>query len=130
MGPCQERLESLGELLQVVVGYWSEVSTDLDRIIHAIAEARVLYLAREGGRPITDHWVGQVLGAHHRSLSVAFIRAQMACLTSRMGHLGVGSREAAARRTLAMVEEQRIQREEEAHFSAHVRGRGRWCRRH
>ena len=47
-----------------------------------------------------------------------------------MGHLGVGSREAAARRGVAMVEEQRVQREEEAHFSAHVRGRGRWCGRH
>ena len=130
VGPCQERLESLGDLLQVVVGYWGEVSTDLDRIVRAIAEARVLYLARETGRPITDHWVGQVLGQHRRSLSAAFIRAQMACLTSRMGHLGVGSREAAARRGVAMAEEQRIQREEEAHFSAYVRGRGRWCGRH
>ena len=130
VGPCQERLESLGDLLQVVVGYWGEVSTDLDRIVRAIAEARVLYLARETGRPITDQWVGQVLGQHRRSLSASFIRAQMACLTSRMGHLGVGSREAAARRGVAMAEEQRIQREEEAHFSAYVRGRGRWCGRH
>ena len=54
----------------------------------------------------------------------------MACVTSRMGHLGVGSREAAARRGRAMVEEKKIQREEEAHFSAHVRKRGRLCGRH
>ena len=130
VGPCQERLESLGELLQLVVGFWGEVSVDLDRVIRAVAEARVLYLARESGRPITDNWVGQVLGAHRRSLSAAFIRAQMACLTSRMGHLGVGAREAAARRGVAMEQEVRLQREEEAHFSAHVRGRGRWCGRH
>ena len=71
-----------------------------------------------------------MLGAHRCSLSAAFIYAQMACPTSRMGHLVVGSRKAVARRTVAMVEEQRIQREEEAHFSAHVRGRGRWCGRH
>ena len=130
VGPCQERLESMGDLLQVVVGFWGDCSTDLDRIIRAIAEARVLYLSRESGRPVTDHWVGQVLGAHRRFLSAAFIRAQMACLTSRMGHLGVGAREAAARRMVAMAEEQRIQREEEAHFAAHVRGRGRWCGSH
>ena len=46
------------------------------------------------------------------------------------GSPGVGAREAAARRGVAMVEEVRLQREEEAHFSAHVRGRGRWCGRH
>ena len=44
-----------------------------------------------------------------------------------MGHLGVGSREVAARRGVAMVEEQRIQREEEAHFLAYLPGMGRWC---
>ena len=99
-------------------------------MIKAISEARVLYLSRETRRPVTDNWVGQVLGAHRRSLSAAFVRAQMSCLTSRMGHLGVGAREAAARRTMAMGEEVRMQREEEAHFAAHVRGRGRWCGRH
>ena len=129
VGPCQERLESLGDLLQMVVGYWGETSTDLDRMIRAIAESRVLYLSRETGRPITDNWVGQVLGQHRRSLSAAFVRAQAACLTSRMGHLGVGAREAAARRTVAMAQETRLQREEEAHFSAYVRGRGGWSGR-
>ena len=93
VGSCQDRLESLGELLQVVVGYWGETSTDLDMIIRAIAESMVLYLSRETGRLITDNWVGQVLGQHRRSLLVAFVRAQAACLTSRMGHLGVGVRE-------------------------------------
>ena len=129
VGPCQERLESLGDLLQVVVGYWGEVSTDLERIIRAVAEARVLHLARETGRPITDAWMGQVLGQHRRSLSAAFVRAQAACLVSRMGHLGVGAREAAARRKVAVEQELRLRREEEAYFAAHVRGRGRWTGR-
>ena len=59
VGPCQERLESLGDLLQTVVGYWGETSTDLDRMIRAIAESRVLYLSRETRRPITDNWVAR-----------------------------------------------------------------------
>ena len=42
VGYCQERLESLGHLLQMVVGYWGETLTDLDRMIRAIAESRVL----------------------------------------------------------------------------------------
>ena len=129
VGPCQERLESLGDLLQVVVGYWGEVSTDLDRIIRAVAEARVMFLAGETGRPITDAWMGKVLGQHRRSLSAAFVRAQSACLVSRMGHLGVGAREAAARRKVAVEQEVRLRREEEAFFAAHVRGRGRWTGR-
>ena len=90
VGPCQERLESLGELLQLVVGFWGEISTDLDQVIRAVAEARVLYLARESGQPITDQWLSQVLGAHRRSLSTAFVRAQMAWLNSKMGTWGWG----------------------------------------
>ena len=64
----------------MVVGYWGDVSMDLDRIIRAVAEARVLHLARETGRPITDAWDGP---------GAAFVRAQAACLVSRMGHLEV-----------------------------------------
>ena len=51
------------------------------------------------------------------------------CLVSRMGHLGVGAREAAARRKVAVEQELRLRREEEAYFAAHVRGRGRWTGR-
>ena len=123
VGPCQERLESLGDLLQLVVGSFGDVSTDLDRVIRAIAEARVLFLARQSGRPVTDHWIGQVLGQHRRSMSAAFIKAQAACLVSRMGHLGPGSRAAAATRNLAMGLEVRIEREQEAYYMAHIRGR-------
>ena len=95
----------------MVVGYWGEVTTDLDRIIRAVAEARVLHLAREAGRPITDAWMGQVLGQHRRSLNAAFVRAQSACLVSSMGHLGLGAREAVARRKVAAEQEHRLRRE-------------------
>ena len=86
----------------------------------------MLHLARETGRPITDAWMGQVLGQHRRSLNAAFVRAQSACLVSRMGHLGVGAREAVARRKVAAEQEHRLRREEEVYFAVHVRGRGRW----
>ena len=39
VGPCQARLESLGDLLQLVVGAFGEASTDLDRMIRGIAES-------------------------------------------------------------------------------------------
>ena len=40
----------------------------------------------------------------------------------------MGAREAAARRGVAMEQEVRIQREEEAHYATHVRGRGEMVR--
>ena len=45
VGPCQARLESLGDLLQIVVGVFAKASTDLGRMIRGIAESRVLYLS-------------------------------------------------------------------------------------
>ena len=56
-------------------------------------------------------------------MSAAFIKAQAACLVSRMGHLGPGSRAAAATRNLAMGLDVRIEREQEAYYMAYVRGR-------
>ena len=95
IGPCENRLAELGCLLQVVVGAFDDISTDLDRIIRAIAESRVLFLSRETGRPVTDGWTGQVLGAHRRFFSALFVRCQAQCLVARMGHLGKQARERA-----------------------------------
>ena len=44
--PLMCGVESLGELLQLVVGFWGEISTDLDQVIHAMAKARVPYVAQ------------------------------------------------------------------------------------
>jgi hypothetical protein len=85
----------------------------------------VLYLSRQAGRPVTDAWTGQVLGQHRRFFSCLFVRCQTACLVSRMGHLGEGAKEAAARRKVWSGEEERSRKEEEAFFSAYIRGRGK-----
>jgi hypothetical protein len=116
-------------LLQLVVGFVGDISTDLDRVIRALAESRVLYLSRETGRPVTDMWIGQVLAQTRRVLSCVFVRCQAACLTARMGHLGEAAKETAARRQVTMAEEERRRKEQEAYFAAHVRGRGRWAGR-
>ena len=107
MGPCQARLESLGDLLQIVVGAFGEASTDLDRTIRRIAELRVLYLLHQEGRPVTDAWTAQVLGQHCRFFSALFVWCQVACLVSRMGHLGEGAKEETARRKVWTAQEMR-----------------------
>ena len=48
-------------------------------------------------------------------------------MVSRMGHLGEEVRDRAGRRKAAMAIEVRVRREEEAHFAAYIRGRGRWA---
>ena len=55
------RLETHGDILELVVGAFGEVSSDLNRVISAMAESRVLYLARESGRLVTDGWRSVVL---------------------------------------------------------------------
>ena len=125
-GPLVQRLESLGELLCLVVGAFGEVSEDLERTIKALAEARALFISRETGVPVSDAKAGWILGQYRRLLSCLFVRSQASCLLARMGHLGEGAKECAARRRVAMAEEERMRKEGEAFYAAHIRGRGRW----
>ena len=125
VGPLQERLESLGELLCLCVGAFGDISADLERLIGAIAESRALFLSRERGRPLSDK-AGLILCQHRRVLSVVFVRVQAACLVARMGHLGEAAQGCAARRDVAKAEAKRLREEAAAFHSAHMRGRGRW----
>ena len=79
------RLESLGGILELVVGAFGEVSSDLGSLIKAMAESRVLFLARELGKPITEGWSSVVISQYRRFFSVLFVKVQAACLTARLG---------------------------------------------
>ena len=130
VGPLQARLEELagGEglqsLLGLCVGAFGDCSSDMDRLIRGLADARALYLSREAGRPLSDRETGHILGQFRRVLSVTFVKSQAACMVARMGHIGEAARECAARRRVAMVEDERMRMEAAAFFAAHVRGRG------
>ena len=109
----------------MVVGAFGEVSSDLDRVVTAMAESGVLFLSRESGKPVTDGWRSVILGQYRRFFSVLFVRVQAACLTARLGHLGDGARDNAGRRRDLLAQEERARREAEAFFMAHSRGRRR-----
>ena len=51
------------------------------------------------------------------------MRSQESCLLARMGHLDGEAREAAARRQVAVRQEQLARDETSAYFAAYVRGR-------
>ena len=110
--------------MELVVGAFGEASADLDRVVTALAESRVLYLSRESGKPVTDGWRSVMLGQHRRYFSALFVKIQTACLTARLDHLGEGARQADGRRGDLMAQEQSARKEAEAFFSAYDRGRG------
>ena len=83
-------LESLGELLCLVVGAFGEVSEDLERTIKAIAESRALFLSRETGQPVSEARAGWIFGQYRRLLTRLFISNLTSCLLARMGHFEGG----------------------------------------
>ena len=46
IGPCVARLSTFGDILELVLGAFGEVSADMDRVVSALAESRVLFLSR------------------------------------------------------------------------------------
>ena len=51
------------------------------------------------GKPVTDGWRSDVLSSYRRYFSVLFVKLQQVCLTTRLGHLGEATRQAAGRRS-------------------------------
>ena len=68
--------------------------------------------------------LGQVIGQIRRQLSCTFIRSQALCLLSRIGQLGPGAKAAAHRRSEALRADTARRREAQAHWQAHIKGRG------
>ena len=101
-------------MLSLVVGAFGEVSEDLETTIKAIVKSRALFLSRETGQPVSEAKAGWILGQYRRLLSCLFSRSQVSCLLARMGHLGEGAKECAAKRRVAMAEEERMREGEMA----------------
>ena len=69
-----------GDILELVVGAFGEVSANMDRVVSALAESRVLFSSRESGKPVTDGWWNVILGQHRPFFSVLFVKIRAACL--------------------------------------------------
>ena len=123
-GPLVRRLESYGKLEGLVVGPWGEGSKDMHTLVQTLADSKVLAKARALGREVSDKELGIVISQIRKFLSTSFIRAQSLCLINRLSFLGEGAQAAAGRRSLAARLEEGRRRERQAHYMAHVRGRG------
>ena len=123
-GPLVQRLDGYGKLWGLVVGPWGEGSKDLHTLISVIGKNMVDSRGRDRGWEGGEGELGQVMGHLRRKLSCTFVRAQALCLLSRLGQLGPGARAAAERRADALRAETARRREAQAHWQAHIRGRG------
>ena len=89
-----------------------------------IGDSMVAAKSRARGWEVGEGELGQIIGQIRRRLSCTSIRAQALCLLSRIGQLGPGARAAADRRGDALRAETTRRREAQAHWQAHVKGRG------
>ena len=119
-----QRLEGFGKLWGLVVGPWGEVSKDLHTLVSIIGRQMVEARGRERGWEGGEGEMGQVIGQLRRKLSCTFVRAQPLCLLARLGQLGPGAKVAAERRADAKRADIARRREAQAHWQAHIRGRG------
>ena len=106
------------------MGPWGEGSKDLHSLVKIMGESSVAARGRARGWEGGEGELGLVLGQTRRRLSCSFVRAQALCLLARLGQLGPGARMAADRRIEAKRAETARRREAQAHWLAHVRGRG------
>ena len=107
-----------------MVGPWGEGRKDLHILVKTLAETQVAVKARSMGREASKNELGVVISQVRKYLSTAFIRAQSLCLLNRLGFLGEGAKAAAGRRNLAKRLEEGRRRDRQAHYLAHIRGRG------
>ena len=74
------------------------------------------------GRTGHKEELGVITGQLRRMPSVGAVKAAAECLLRRLQQAGKGNSQAAKRREFALREEERIRREQEAHFVGLVRG--------
>ena len=123
-GPLVKRLESYGKLEGLVVGPWGEAGKDLHSLVRILAEWKVALVSKNRGWEGSDKELGMYMSQIRKYLSTAFTKAQSICLINRLAHLGEGAKAAAARRDLAKRLEEGRRRDRQAHFLAHMRGKG------
>ena len=104
---------------------FGEASQALHTLVHGLAESRALHVSCTSAEPTTAGVFSQILGSYRRILSCCCVWSQENCLLQRMGHLDEGARQAAARRTEAVREEEWSRRETQALHQACVKGRAR-----
>ena len=89
-----------------------------------MGESKLAAKARSLGRQCSENEYGIIVSQIRRYLSTAFIRAQSMFLLNRLCYLGDGAQAAAGRRNVSKRMEEARSIDRQAHYQAHIRGRG------
>ena len=68
------------------MGQFGEVSQDLHNLLIKFAEERSASISRSQGVPVSNELHSLIVQQTQRRFSVCAIKAQSACLISRLGH--------------------------------------------
>ena len=120
-GPVSRRLQEVGPVIPLVFGGFAEVSEGVHKMVDLLSKSRLkkegLSMGNEGSRRL-----GEVVGQIRRRLSLATVKANMACMLSRLSLTGDGASEAGKRRQWQRREEDLMNRERQAVWQARISG--------
>lgn len=124
-GRVRRQLDRYGQLVDIVVGKYLEMSEGGHMLLDAMASSRVARQERRSGLAATNTAMekGVVMGELRRQLSVVNLRASMSCLLDRLHQAGEGGRMRGRRQEWMVREEERMKEEREMIWSARMRGR-------
>ena len=121
-GRVRRQLDQYGQLVDIVVGKYLEMSEGGHMLLDAMASSRVARQERRSGLAATNTAMekGVIMGELRRQLSVVNLRASMSCLLDRLHQAGEGGRMRGRRQEWMAREEERMR---EMIWSARMRGR-------
>ena len=109
---------------ELVVGAWQEASQDLHLLLDLLVDTKVKGMGLGMGRELSSRERAKIISNYRRILSVTAARATSGCLVGRIARIGPAHRAAARRRELTRREQERLERDMEAHWRVNVVGRG------
>ena len=124
VGPVQRRLSQFPPILGLVFGSFGEGSEGEHSLVNILAESRLRLQGLARGSEGSQQELALITGQIRRTISTAVVRANAACLLSRMSQVGEGASLASKRRDFVRLEEVKMRREREAQWLSRIRGRG------
>ena len=98
VGPLVRRLDSYWPLLGLVIGAFQEGSQDLHALLQNMADSKLKAKGLARGREGSNQEMSLILAGFRRELSMASVKAYLACFLDRVARVGAEHRLAAKRR--------------------------------
>ena len=121
-GPVSRNLQEVGPVIPLIFGGFAEVSEGVHTLVDLLSKFRLKKEGLSAGRGGSEKRLGEVVGQIRRRLSLATVKANMACMLSRLSLTGDGASDAGKRRQWQRREEDLMNRERQANWQARISG--------